>query len=129
MSINFTIMKQVFGFIALMFIFSACKEDNAYQPEDRELAYLLHQAGNAPVKGTVVFTELNEGKVRVDITLENTPEGFYFPAHLHFGGIGEVGELALQLNDVDGKTGRSTTVLDQQQEFLDMLFFHTAILV
>lgn len=105
-------MKNVITFVSLAFLLSACIEDNAFQPEDRTLTYLLHQAGYAPVKGKVDFTELPNGNVKVEINLENTADGFDFPAHLHFGGINEVGDLALRLNDVNGNTGKSVTILE-----------------
>lgn len=76
-----------------------------------ELTYNLFRAGYEPVYGEVTFSDIGEGAVRATITLENTDERFDFPAHLHFGSIAEVGELAIRLQDVDGATGQSVTDL------------------
>ena len=78
----------------------------------RESTYLLHRVGTTPINGIVTFREINSQSVQVDVSLENTVEGIPFPAHLHFGTIGESGELAFRLNDVEGASGRSTTVLN-----------------
>jgi hypothetical protein len=103
-------------YIGILFISVLVLSCNTQTEEvvERETSYYLHRAGYDPVYGRVTFTELAPGKVRVDIQLQNTDERFDFPAHIHFGSINEVGELAFQLNDVDGKTGRSVTVLDQE---------------
>ncbi|MFY0690001.1 MAG: hypothetical protein JXQ90_22710 [Cyclobacteriaceae bacterium] len=82
--------------------------------ERRSSEYLLHRAGQAPVRGLVTFTEMEPGKIQVLIELENTDERYAFPAHLHFGSITEVGELAIRLEDVEGASGRSVTILDQE---------------
>jgi len=78
----------------------------------RESTYLLHRVGTTPINGVVTFTEINSQTVQVDVSLENTVDGIPFPAHLHFGTIGETGELAFRLNDVEGASGRSTTTLE-----------------
>lgn len=86
-------------------------------PEEDKLrssSYLLHRANYNPVKGTVEVTELAPGKLQFHIQLENTSEGYEHPAHLHFGAISEVGELAFKLQPVDGATGESLTIIDQQ---------------
>ena len=83
------------------------------EPELRESRYQLYRIGVAPVSGSVTFTELAPGKIQTFIQLKNTTPGLPFPAHLHFGGVSETGELAFRLNDVEGETGESMTVLDE----------------
>ena len=88
--------------------------ESTQNPVEKDLrTYNLFRAGFEPVYGTVIFTDLEPGKVGVTITLKNTDERFDFPAHLHFGSINEVGELAFRLQDVDGATGVSYTELNQ----------------
>ncbi|MBV6647377.1 MAG: hypothetical protein KI790_18105 [Cyclobacteriaceae bacterium] len=96
-----------------LLIFSACQKNEI--ADNRESVYLLHQAGYNPIRGEVTFTELEPGKLQVSIELENTEAGHSFPAHLHFGSIREVGELAYRLEEVDGANGRSITILDNVQ--------------
>lgn len=100
---------SVFAVLALAF---ACQTPEA-TPELRSQTWLLHRAGYNPISGTVKVTELAPGKLEFDIQLKNTAEGNYHPAHLHFGSISEVGDLAVRLNDVDGATGNSLTIIDQ----------------
>jgi len=103
------IRRLIFGLVAILLLVSCDENDETL----RESTYLLHRVGTTPINGAVTFVELDEGQVRVDIVLENTVDGIPFPAHLHFGDIGVTGELAFRLNDVDGATGLSTTILDQ----------------
>lgn len=105
-------MMRIGSFIALIVVtlaFTSCNEKEDDRPES---VFLLHRVGAAPIQGQVTFTSLDQRKVQVAITLQNTQDGQPFPAHLHFGTVREVGELAFRLNDVDGKTGESVTVLD-----------------
>ena len=106
--------KTVLLPVLILILAIAC--DTKDQPvEQNQRTYNLFRAGFEPVYGTVVFTDLEPGKVGVTIKLENTDERFDFPAHLHFGAITEVGELAFRLQDVNGATGRSYTELDHIQ--------------
>ncbi|MEM9328041.1 MAG: hypothetical protein AAGA85_20410 [Bacteroidota bacterium] len=101
-----------FLFLALATVaLAACNESDENQ--FRESQYLLHRIGSAPISGQVTFTELEPAKIQAFIELDNTTEGLPFPAHLHFGNVGETGELAFRLNDVDGGSGESLTVLDK----------------
>ena len=93
-----------------LIIVVACEQET--EPQLRENEYSLHRVGFTNVSGVVTFTEQESGAILVSINLENTQEGQPFPAHLHFGTISETGELAFRLNDVDGATGSSSTLLD-----------------
>lgn len=104
-------MKILFPLLFISFLF-AC-DQQAEEITTREKSYFLHRAGYDPVSGKVTFSEMEPGKIKVEINLDNTDERYQFPAHLHFGSIREVGELALRLNDVDGGTGKSVTILDR----------------
>jgi hypothetical protein len=105
------IKHLIYTFI-LGLVLVSCDQD---VDERRNISYLLHRAGYEPVRGVVEFAELSPAKLQVTITLENTDERYDFPAHLHFGDINEVGELAFRLEDVVGATGQSITILDQVQ--------------
>ena len=92
--------------IVILFMTFGCSEE-----EPRERVYSLYQSGFTPTNGTVATTDLGGGKLRITINLKPFVAGQY-PAHLHFGTITEVGELAYRLENVDGSTGLSTTILD-----------------
>ncbi|MFT6866547.1 MAG: hypothetical protein ACJA08_001378 [Cyclobacteriaceae bacterium] len=105
-------MKSLFLIaLACTFLFSSCAKKEVTNP--REKTYYLHRANLNPVSGKAVFTEIFPGKLQVSISLVNTSPNITHPAHLHFGSVREVGELAFALNPVDGKTGKSVTILDQ----------------
>lgn len=105
-------MMRRFTYILMVVVLFACNSEQDKVME-RETTYYLHRAGYEPVYGEVTFTEMDPGKVKVHIQLENTDARYNFPAHLHFGAINEVGDLAFQLEDVNGATGTSTTILDR----------------
>ncbi len=108
-------MEKLLKFLSIVLIGVAlvsCGEDEV---EQRQSTFFLYRVGSTPINGVVTFTETAPGTVEVDIALQNTNEGLPFPAHLHFGTIGETGELAFRLNDVDGETGRSITILDKER--------------
>lgn len=104
-----TLLKRVFILLAISAFFISCSDTDV---EKRERVYLLHRANLNNVDGRVTFTEVEPAVLRVTIELENTGEGIMHPAHLHFGDISEVGELALVLNYVNGSTGKSVTTMD-----------------
>lgn len=101
--------KHLFQSILLVLVVFSCQEKET----PLQKTYYLHRANFNAVSGDVVFTELGAGKLEVSISLVNTSPNTTHPAHLHFGSVREVGELAFRLNPVDGKTGKSTTILDQ----------------
>lgn len=105
------------NFLILTFIAAStfgCQQQEMTDTK-RTVSYSMYQATSTPVRGNVIFTELEEGKVQVEISLQNTLDEVKHPAHLHFGTVKELGELAFALNSVDGSTGKSTTILDQVQ--------------
>lgn len=103
-------MKNTIIAILLTLFISYCSEK---EESPRQSTYYLHQANFNPVKGEVVFTEISPGRMEVSISLVNTSPYSNHPAHLHFGSVSEVGDLAFTLNPVDGASGKSLTVLDQ----------------
>lgn len=106
-------MKNFF-FIFLAALALACNLNEEPEKLLKEQTYLLHRATYNPTRGTATVTELGPGKIRITIELQNTTEGTEHPAHLHFGSIAEVGQLACKLNPVDGATGKSVTIIDQK---------------
>ena len=108
-------MKNVLLILYAFVTLSACSIGDEPGTTERSSTYLLYRANFNPVSGDVTVKELAPGKLQFSIKLQNTAEGGEHPAHLHFGTVREVGELAFALNPVDGTTGESITVLDQVQ--------------
>ncbi|MEQ8471192.1 MAG: hypothetical protein RIC35_08400 [Marinoscillum sp.] len=101
-------------YIALMVVvllIGACQNESDVL-EKQESVYLIHRANSNPTRGKIFVTALEPDKLELRIQLENTVAGSSHPAHLHFGSVSEVGDLAFTLNPVDGVTGESLTVLD-----------------
>jgi hypothetical protein len=101
---------KIFSILILFGILmsSSCQEEDKIP----ETAYSIYQSGFTPTNGDVTVSDLGGGKLQVKIQLRPFVPGQY-EAHLHFGDIREVGELAYRLNDVDGETGFSKTILDR----------------
>jgi len=95
-------------FLLLIVVISCEKEDV------RQKSYWIYQAGFTPTAGTATITDLGNDNIKIEIKLRPFIPGKY-PAHLHFGDINEVGELALQLSDLDGETGQSATIIQKQR--------------
>lgn len=109
---KYSVMKGSIQLVVILLMVGVFGCQSSSEPELRQNTYLLHRANSNPVRGDVTVKEIGPGKLEFRISLENTVEGGSHPAHLHFGGVSEVGELALRLNDVDGATGESVTVVE-----------------
>jgi ethanolamine utilization microcompartment shell protein EutS len=118
-------MKVFYWFALFVVIVSVgCQEQSDGKPSDA-LTYNLFRAGYEPIHGTVTFTESETKAIAVEITLENTDARFDFPAHLHFGTISEVGELAIRLEDVKLSSGEIFTY-DMLSQFNGSVKIHLA---
>jgi hypothetical protein len=102
-------MKHLLPILLVFLLITSCQQD---QTEPRKKTYYMNRANLNQVKGTAVFEELSPGKIKVEIKLSNILPDAEHPAHLHFGSVREVGELAFALNPVGG-SGKSVTILDQ----------------
>ncbi len=107
-------MKNLLLILPVLLLLSC---DINQDPENlvRSVDYPMRQANYNPVYGNVKVSELAPGKLEISIKVDNTSKKINHPAHLHFGSISEVGELAFKLNPIEGSTGTSVTVLDQAQ--------------
>lgn len=109
LDVDLITMKMIARYllIATIILIASCAEQ-----EPRGTDYSIYQISvSRPTIGNISVTDLDNGKMSIEIQLNPFSKGSY-PTHLHFGGINTVGELALQLNDLDGETGRSKTVLN-----------------
>ena len=77
--------------------------------------YALDATGAAgtDVSGTVTFEKVSASETRVTIELTGTPAGGMHPAHIHIGSNPPGGGIYISLNDVDGDTGESATLVTQ----------------
>ena len=108
-------MKNVLLILSVFVILMACSTGDEPGAGERSSTYSLFRANFNPVSGDVTVRELAPGKLQFHIKLQNTADGSEHPAHLHFGSVREVGELAFALIPVDGSTGESVTILNGVQ--------------
>ncbi|HRI78423.1 MAG TPA: hypothetical protein PLR06_02715 [Cyclobacteriaceae bacterium] len=102
-------MMMVLGTALLMV---SCQQSEVVsQFTGNEVTYALQQGSTFAVSGSVVFKERKDGKVSAVISLAGTDGNGSFPVHLHLGDIStQKADIALLMNPVDGKTGKSETV-------------------
>ncbi|MBD3631042.1 hypothetical protein [Cyclobacterium sp.] len=78
--------------------------------------YPLNPVDGSGISGNVVFEEGEGGYTKVTINLSGTPNGGSHPAHIHFNSAAEGGDIAISLEPVNGSTGTSVTLVNQQDD-------------
>jgi hypothetical protein len=108
-------MKKLFGLIFLVGLMAGCqKSEVVSELTGTETTYALQPGSQYAVSGTVVFQERKDGKINAIIQLSGTDGDSKYPVHLHLGNISTTGaDVALLLNPVVGKTGKSETTFNQ----------------
>ncbi len=108
-------LKQINVFIALMGFVTlmSCNDDEGedIMPTENSKDYALGSVVDPGISGSATFTELSDGTVEIILDLSGTPDGGMHPAHIHANTAVEGGDIVLTLNEVDGSTGMSTTVV------------------
>ncbi|SHN12188.1 hypothetical protein SAMN04488057_10764 [Cyclobacterium lianum] len=78
--------------------------------------YPLNAVDGSGISGNVVFEEGEGGYTKVTINLSGTPDGGAHPAHIHFNSADEGGDIAISLEPVNGASGTSVTLVNQQDD-------------
>ena len=114
-------MKK-FYFLALsLFIAASCSNDDDSldvipgESTGNTTTYDLSAVSNPDVSGTVTFNEKTDGSTDVSILLSSTTQGSH-PAHIHLNTAAEGGDIAIDLEPVDGPTRRSLTNITQTND-------------
>lgn len=103
---------------ASLFIFS-CSSDDDSTPMISILdskTYQLDERSNSGVSGTATFALQSDESVLVTLSLSGTPQNGMHPSHIHFNTAVEGGDIAVSLNEVNGATGMSETVVTQTND-------------
>ncbi|WP_180994049.1 CHRD domain-containing protein, partial [Arenibacter sp. NBRC 103722] len=100
---------------ATTMIVSSCSEDDSTdQPpgvfDGDSKTYQLQSRADASVSGTATVVENEDGTATVNLKLTGTSAGS-FPAHIHANSAAETGDILIDLNEVDGASGESTTII------------------
>lgn len=83
---------------------------------DESINYTLNEVDAWGVTGTATFTRRANGNAVVTLQLEGTAAGGDHPAHIHNNDAATGGGIAIDLNNVDGETGRSITNVTQTND-------------
>lgn len=107
----FTSGLILFGVI----LFTGCdsdEDDPGPQLTGNSKEYMLRSVSNPAISGTVTFAERDDDMVVITIELNGTAAGNSHPAHIHANSAAEGGSIVLDLENVDGGSGMSETVVD-----------------
>ena len=95
-----------------MTLFLGCNnDDNMPQLSGESKQFALFAKSNPAVNGSVTFSKRNDGATLVTIQLSGTSTGGNHPAHIHTSSAAQGGAILVDLNPIDGKTGKSETVI------------------
>lgn len=104
-------MKRLVASMIIVLAVGSCQQSDAVSEfTGNEATYDLQAGSQYAVTGTIVFKERRNGQVTAAVQLQGTDGDAKHPVHLHLGDISSPGaDVALMLNPVLGKTGRSET--------------------
>ncbi|RDI58163.1 CHRD domain-containing protein [Flavobacterium glaciei] len=95
-----------------MTLFLRCDNDsNMPELSGESKQFVLFAKSNPAINGTVTFSKKNDGSTLVTVQLSGTRTGENHPAHIHTSSAAQGGAILVDLNAIDGKTGKSETVI------------------
>ncbi|MBN8577665.1 MAG: hypothetical protein J0L66_12040 [Cytophagales bacterium] len=106
-------MKRVMWIVWMGLITLACQEsENTSDFTGNEMTYALRPGSEYEISGTVVFKERRDGTTTIVVNLTGTDGSDRLPVHVHLGDVSQADvEVAVLLNPVDARTGKSETWL------------------
>ncbi len=93
--------------------FSACDDDDGPSLSGENEVYTLNSVSNPGISGTVTFAKRSDNKTLITIQLSGTQSGNSHPAHIHFDNAATTGGIAVDLEPINGGTGKSETLVDK----------------
>ncbi|HEY8513594.1 MAG TPA: CHRD domain-containing protein [Cyclobacteriaceae bacterium] len=109
-----TLLQLSGRLVAVTFLvlgFSSCDDDSGPSLTGDNTVYELHSVSNPGISGNVTFSKQSDNSVLVVIQLNGTQSGGNHPAHIHADNSVVGGSIVLDLENVEGATGRSETVV------------------
>ncbi len=97
--------------VCLSLWFAGCSKMEGPQYTNDQANYTLNPVVDDRIQGTVTFTRRTDNAVIITIQLTGTAAGSSHPAFLHSNTAAEGGPVVLDLEDIDGVTGKSETVV------------------
>ncbi|MDN5200394.1 hypothetical protein QQ008_03455 [Fulvivirgaceae bacterium BMA10] len=135
-------MRKNYSILVAFLVFScvfvvSCSDSeptNLGEFTGNEVTYQLFSASDYNIAGHIIFKQKTDNGIQAEVSLQNTQDGALHPLHLHYGAIGNDGDLALLLEPIKGLSGKSTTVfsiLGDESKFTydDLLNFDGSVKV
>ncbi|WKN45742.1 CHRD domain-containing protein [Tunicatimonas pelagia] len=103
------------SFISLFLVFSACDEDEGFTPPTPDntpsKVYFFNAVNGADLAGYIEFSPNDDNTVDAEIVLSGTEPGNTHPAAIRANSAVEGGDITVELEAIEGATGRSLTTL------------------
>ncbi|MGI8892495.1 MAG: CHRD domain-containing protein [Bacteroidia bacterium] len=116
------LMKTMLLGVMTVFMFTACQKEETAEPVQLKSetsgdnlrhmqVYPLMSVSDPAISGYVSFQKAGPN-TKVTIVLDGTMPGGDHPAHIHFNSAAQGGGIAISLKNVNGGSGRSTTIVN-----------------
>lgn len=109
MKIMNSIFKTIIALVLLITLSCSEKDNATILNQQTTKTYNLASKNADNISGTAKFIKNSNGSVTLELDLNNTIDAALHPAHIHFNTAAESGLIALDLNSVNGSTGKSST--------------------
>ena len=108
-------LKQLCLLVMATLVIGCSDDDGMNQPPTTgdETTYDLAELSDSGVSGTATIEELDDGTSKLTIDLTGTPSDGMHPSHIHANTAAESGDIIISLNEVDGSTGMSETIISE----------------
>jgi hypothetical protein len=108
-------LKQLCFLVMATLVIGCSDDDGMNQPPTTgdEITYQLAERSDSGVSGSATIEELDDGTSRLTIDLSGTPSDGMHPSHIHMNTAAEGGGIIVSLNEVDGSTGMSETIISE----------------
>jgi hypothetical protein len=97
--------------VSLLFLSSCSNDSDTPDLSGESKQYVLFTKSNPAINGNVTFAKKNDGTTLVTIQLTGTTTGGNHPAHIHANSAAQSGDIIVDLNPIDGRTGKSETII------------------
>ncbi|MFN2260851.1 MAG: CHRD domain-containing protein [Psychroflexus sp.] len=93
----------------------SCSDDDDggtnVDPIGDQKTYTLMEMSDSGVSGTATFQNQSDGSTLITLDVDGTTSEGMHPSHIHMNTAAESGDIVIDLNEVDGATGMSETVV------------------
>ncbi len=120
-----TFLKVSAVITLLGLVAAGCKDDDdTVSPSltGESKTYTLSAVSNPNITGTVTFAERSDDATVITIELNGTTSGNTHVAHIHENTAAQTGGIILDLNSINGASGRSETVVTKLNDGTDISY-------